>query len=112
MGRTISRAATRIIKNASLKLGCVAGRLSSLMTRVKTSDTLLQKAAFPPHNVILAAGQSVHDLAIGLAASQPQNKPGAFGIVSPTTSSPSPASKFPALPEVPIQSLPFAFRKP
>jgi hypothetical protein len=58
------------------------------MASVKTSDALLQKAAFPPHNVILAAAQSVHNLAIGLAASQSKYKPGAFGIVGPATSSP------------------------
>jgi hypothetical protein len=97
MGGTISWAATRIIKNARLELGGVVGRLSSLMTGVKTSDALLQKAAFPAHNVILAAGQSIHDLAIGLAASQPKNKPGAFGIVGPAISSLSPAFEFPAL---------------
>src|SRR5438132_9775894 len=96
VGGTISRAAARIIKNASLQLGCVLGRLSSLVACVKTSDALLQKAAFPPHNIILAARQSVHDLAIGLAASQSKNKPGAFGIVGPATSSPRAASQFPA----------------
>src|SRR6266446_710549 len=89
--RAIARTAPRVIKNPSLHLRRILRGRPALMPRIETTDALLQKSPLPAHDIILAALQRLHNLAVGVACRQLENELRPLCIIaSPTARSGTP----------------------
>src|SRR5438552_7991130 len=97
VGRAIARSAPGVLKNPSLYFRRILGRRPTFMPRIETTDALLQKAPLPAHNIVLAALQRLHNLAVGVACRQLENELRSLNIIAAPTPRSHPTFEFQAL---------------